>query len=193
MALPARLFSAAGDARVRVIVNDGFRDASAVSPRFRAPGAPPEALIDQPVRKQTIANDALLQLAGRGFDDAGNVLGGRSLRWLLGKRVLGTGSRVSVTGLPAGTQTIRLEVRDRLGRVGTATVQVVIRAGAPQFTVLSAPARVGRSARVVRVRVASALPGKLLVGGRSYAVDRKIRLIAVKVKPGGRRSSSSSV
>lgn len=182
--LAGALFSRSADARVRVTVNDGFDEAAAVSPRFRAAGAPPFARISFPPSGFRIANDAALTLGGEAYDDRGNPLTGKRLRWLLGKRVLGTSPAPVVTGLPPGRQTIRLEARDASGRVGSASVAVRVFASAPQFTVLQAPARMSPRARSVKLTVASALPGRLSVGGKRYPVGRKPRTISVAVKPG---------
>ena len=71
----------------------------------------------QPMKFVRIAADAALYLSGTAYDDSGRALAGERLRWLAGKRVLGSGRTLTVLGLPAGAQPLRLEARDGLGRV----------------------------------------------------------------------------
>ena len=121
-----------------------------------------------PARGTREANDAPLVLSGQAFDDAGTALKGTRLRWLLGRRLLGTGTEIAATGLRPGRDRIVLRAH-RFGRVGHASVRVLLRAGRPPFLVLSAPRRVGRHARSLRLAVRSSLDAQLTVrvGGRA--------------------------
>ena len=189
--VPARALPVSSRGRVRVRVNDGFRETSAQSPRFSSPGAPPVARIVNPAGTLRQPNDAPLALSGQSTDDRDRALTGRRLRWLLGKRVLGTGERISPAGLPPGRHRIVLEARDRSGRVGRDSVAVTLTGARPLFLKLKAPARVSRNARAVHVRVASTLPARLSVSGaggrrQRFAVDRHTRTLTVRLRRGTR-------
>jgi hypothetical protein len=167
-----------------VTVNDGFRETTAVSGRFTALGAPPEARIIRPVRTATMRADAALPLVGEAFDDTGTLVPGRSLSWFDGTRLLGKGASVLARDLRPGVRPIRLVARDRAGRTGSAVVRVRVRAVAPYFLRLTAPKQLTRAARSVRLVVSTSVAATLRAGGRTFAVDRRVRRVAVPVKPG---------
>jgi hypothetical protein len=185
--LPARYFARAARARVRVTVNDSFNATSARSAVFRSPGAPPVVAITSPARGMREPNDAPLVLSGQAFDDKGTMLTGKRLRWLAGRRVLGTGRSISATGLTPGRRTITLVARDHFGRTGRRSVKVAITGARPLFLVLKAPATIKRKARSVRLKVASTLPGRLVVRGQRFKVSRKPRSLKVRIAPGSGR------
>jgi hypothetical protein len=187
--VPLRYLFRSANARLRVIVNDGFRAASAVSRRFRSPGAPPSVQILMPWSGTRELNDAPLALDGQAFDDSSRMLTGRRLRWMLGHRLLGTGARITVTGLPAGRHRIVLVATDRSGRSGRASVEVVLRGSRPVFIALSAPRSAKRKARSLRLKVASSLPATLVVQvpglrAQRFAVGRSIRHLNVRIRRG---------
>jgi hypothetical protein len=190
--LPARMLSRASKARVRVRVNDGFREAAVTSPVFRSPGGPPVVRIVAPGKGAKQRNDAPLVLRGQAFDDASRSLTGKSLRWFVGKRLVGTGSQTAPMGLPAGRRRIRLTARDRFGRVRSASVVVRLTAARPLFLVLAGPTSVKRSARSVALKVSTSLPARLTVRGgargqQRFFVSRKKRTLHVRVLPGRKR------
>jgi hypothetical protein len=182
--LPGRVLSYTRNARIRVRVNDGFDDALVTSGRLRADGAAPTVRITSPRARTRLANDAAVTLTGEAYDDAGTQLRGRALRWYAGRRLLGTGASLSVNGLPAGTRVLRLRARDGRDRTASASVAMRVRAVPPQFTILRAPPRVSRSARSVRLRLASAVPAEVRIGARRYALTRRSRTISVPIKLG---------
>jgi hypothetical protein len=188
--VPSRYLSRSARARIRLTVNDGFRAAVAVSRLFRAPGAPPVATILTPSPGTRQPDDAPLVLSGQAFDDAGTMLRGARLRWLFRGRLLGTGSGIAVTALRPGRDRLELLARDRFGRTGSASVVVVVRAARPLFLVLSAPKRVARGARALRLKVASSLDARLAVrvaarGRRQrFAVSRRLRSLRVSIPAG---------
>ncbi len=189
--VPARLLPRARRARLRVSVNDGFRERSALSPRFRSPGAPPEVAIVSPVTGLEQPNDAPLALSGRAFDDRSVRLTGRRLRWMDGRRVLGRGERIAPAGLSPGRHRISLVARDRFGRTSRAAIRVRLTGARPLFLKLTAPKKVGRRARSLKVRVASSLPSRLtLTGGggkaQRFAVGRHSRKLRVRVRRGSK-------
>ena len=190
VSLRSRYLSRSSQARVEITVNDGFRTSSADSRRFRAPGAPPIVTILSPAAGARSPNDAPLVLSGQAFDDAGNAIGGRRLRWLLGRRVLGAGAEISAVGLHPGRDQIVLEARDRNGRTGHASLIVKLQASRPLFLELSAPKRVTPGARSLTLRVRSSLDAQLTVrtGSRAspqrFAVSRRLRTLRVRIVPG---------
>ncbi len=115
VSLPGRYFSRARRARVRIVVNDGFNEAEAISERFRSKGAPPEVRILDPDSDTSIAAGTELYLSGDAYDDGGEPLPDRRLRWRDGRHVLGRGRRLSVGDLSVGTHEIKLEARGRPG------------------------------------------------------------------------------
>lgn len=188
--VPARYLARAARARVQVTVNDGFRATSARSVPFRSPGAAPDASIVSPPNGLRQPDDAPLVLSGQAFDDAGKMLAGSRLRWLSGRRLLGVGRNVGAIGLQPGRRRITLVARDRFGRVGRASVTVAITGARPLFLILKAPGSVKRRATVVPFRVASSLPGRLIVSGshvrgsQRFQVGRRARAVAVRVGRG---------
>ncbi len=185
--LPGAYLRHARSARVRVTVNDGFREGSATSPVFSSRGTPPQVSILSSGPAQRIRNDAYLDLRGSATDDESNFLNGRALRWYAGERLLGRGAKISATGLAPGRRTIRLVARDKRGRKGSATTQVSVIASAPAFLTLRAPSSLPRRARGLRIHVATSLPATLAIRGRRYRVDRRVRTIRVGVGRGTKR------
>ncbi len=182
--LSSGLFTGSRRARVRVRVNDGFNETAGVSGPLRAVGSPPAVTIEPSRRRLRIPADATLALRGHAFDDAFRLLRGRSLRWATGRRVLARGEGVGVSGLTPGSHVIRLVARDRAGREGSAAVRVQVTAVRPFFVSLSAPRRLARGARSVRLKLATNVASVLRAGGRRYALSRRGRTVTVRVRPG---------
>ena len=185
--LPGAYLRHARSARVRVTINDGFREGSATSPVFSSRGTPPQVTILSSGPAQRIRNDAYLDLRGTATDDESSFLRGRALRWYAGKRLLGRGEKISATGLAPGKRTIRLVARDKRGREGSAITRVSVVASVPAFLTLRAPSSLPRRARGLRIRVATSLPATLTIRGRRYLVDRRVRMLRVGVGRGTQR------
>ena len=160
--LPARYLFSSRRARIRVEVNDGFRTAIATSRRFRTPREAPSVSILLPVRRFHQPNDAPLVLSGQAFDDRSRQVTGRQLRWMLGRRLLGTGTRSRSAAHRPG-ETIELLARDKSGRVGRASVVVRLGAARPLFLKLGTPRSVRRAARSLRITVSSSVSATLIV------------------------------
>ena len=187
--VPARYLFRSRRARIRVAASDDFQSTTAVSRPFISPGAPPSVQILTPWPHLRQPNDAPLVLIGQAFDDSSAPLTGRRLRWMLGRRLLGTGARVTVAGLPAGAHRISLVARDRLGRAGVASIGVRLRASKPLFLKLSAPRSLGRKARTLRLTVSSSLDATLVVRqaglrAQRFAVGRRTRRLLVRAPRG---------
>jgi hypothetical protein len=182
--LPSGLLSHSAKARLRLRVGDGFNETTVVSRRFTAIGGPPAVRIASPAPNQRIAADATLDALGEAWDDRQAPLRGRSLHWFDGRRPLGTGMRLSVTGLRPGRRVLRLVGRDASGRVTSDSVRIRVLPVRPLFVVLTAPKTLSRSARRLRIRVAASVPSTLLAGGRKFSVDRHPRKLRLPVKRG---------
>ena len=186
---PARYLSRAKHARVRVSLRDGFNQTTALSKVFRARGAPPVVHITNPADGLRQPNDATLVLAGQAFDDRGRALTGSHLRWLAGRRLLGTGQQIAVSGLPASTRRIVLVARDSAGRTARDAVTLRLSAARPLFLAASGPKTASRRARRLVLKVASSLPARLVVTGRGvrtqrFAVSRRPRSLHLAVPRG---------
>jgi hypothetical protein len=93
------------------------------------------------------------------------------------------GAQISPTALGPGRDRIVLVARDRFGRTGRASVLVTLRAARPLFLVLSAPKRVKRSARSLKLKVRSSLDAQLAVRvaarakQQGFSVSRRLRTL----------------
>jgi hypothetical protein len=179
--IPAGLLGASNAGRLRVTVSDGFRDAVAVSRLFRAVGAPPLAKVSSPLRGSQLMADAALVFAGQARDDLGRTLKGRRLCWFAGHRRLGCARALTVLGLPPSTRQIRLEARDRIGRVTSVRVPVRVRAAVPRILALRVPTTASRRATRVSLHIAASLPATLVIRSRRFAVDRRPRKITIRI------------
>ena len=180
--LSSRYFTGARNARIRVRVNDGFNAAASTSGRLRAVGSKPAVHIRSPRRGQRFFSDAAVPLAGSAFDDTFRDLSGSRLVWYAGRRRLGTGGLTAARDLQPGRVRLRLVARDRHGRRGSASVRIRVLAARPFFVTLTAPRRISRRARSIRLRVATNVTATLKAGGRRYRVTRHGRSVRVKVK-----------
>lgn len=187
--LPRSYFARSANARVRVRVNDGFNESAVTSEKLTSAGAPPVVRIEQPGARERVMGGAAVVLRGTAFDDSGRLLASRRLTWFDGRRKLGTGRAVTARGLAPGRHRLRLVANDALGRQASSTVVLTVGAGTPLFTTLQAPARIGRAARRVTIRVASSVPATLAVTDRRFKVGVRPRRITVRV-PAGRAALS---
>jgi hypothetical protein len=130
--LPLRSLLTTDRARVRVRVNDGFNETSAVSERFGSPGVPPTVRILSPADGQRIAPNASLYLEGEAVGDAGGRLGplgtnaASSLTWFVDDVLVGNGSATNVLGLPVGVRRVRLDARDARGTTSSTEVGIIV-------------------------------------------------------------------
>ena len=182
--LRSSLLSRSRAARLRLRVNDGFNESTAISARFTALGAPPAVTIASPLARERVRQDAATYLSGSAVDDSLRTVRGTRLTWFVGKQRLGRGEKLSVTDLPAGRRVIRLVARDGFGRQGSASISVSIAAAKPRFLVLRAPPSVRRSARRVRLLVAATVRTTLRVGRQRFSIGRHSNAVVVRVKPG---------
>jgi hypothetical protein len=126
----------------------------------------------------------MLPLRGSAFDDRGQPLTRRHLRWYLGKRLIGSGAQVTARGLHPGNTVIRLVATDIHGRRGQAVVRLRVTAVAARYLLFYAPLQVSPRARSVRITAASTLPATFTIAGKHYAVGSRERTITVRIRPG---------
>jgi hypothetical protein len=178
--IPGRFLASSHKARIRVYVNDGFNEANAVSPVFRADGAPPVAQIVRPGTGEAIRSSERTLLIGSAFDNRHRSLRGRALTWFAGRQRLGSGEQLEVR-LPAGRVVLGLRARDQGGR--NAVVRRVLHViPAPLHLLrLSSPDVVRHAARTITVRIATSAPATLRTGGQRYHVGRAFRKIVVRL------------
>jgi hypothetical protein len=128
MNLPLRLFSASKTARLRLVASDGMNEASVISAPFVSPGEPPDVEILEPANDLQMRSTGVLNLTGQGFDDRGQPIPGKDLRWTLDGAPWGESGYVRTLIQPSpGRHVITLTGKDRFGRATLAqrTVEVV--------------------------------------------------------------------
>jgi hypothetical protein len=178
--VPGRFLEGSHRARIRVYVNDGFNEASAVSPIFRADGTAPVAQIVRPAAGEPVRASEQTLLIGSAFDDRHRSLHGRALTWYAGRHRLGSGEQLEAT-LPSGRIVLRLVTRDRDGHQ-TVLRRVLHVIPAPlQLLQLSSPNVVRHRARTIAVRVAASTTATLRTGGQRYRVGRRPRTIVIRL------------
>jgi hypothetical protein len=182
--LPSGFLSASKTALVRVYVSDGFNQAIATSPQFRALGAPPLVTITSPRTGTRQLAAAALTLTGVAWDDGNHMLAGKSLTWTAGRTVLGRGASISPTTLTAGRHTITLTATDHSRRKGRASIVVTILPSPPTLTLLKAPRTISRKAKSVTIKLASLAPATVTVGHTRATIGRKARSVKIKIKRG---------
>jgi hypothetical protein len=181
VSLPAFYLAGSRAARVRVRVNDGFNEASALSRLFTTLSPPPQVTISPTPRN--LPGDAILQLSGRAFDQRLSQLSGRSLRWFDGPLLLGSGAAITAGPLPPGKNKIRLVARDAAGHTGSATATVTVAPVTPSYLRLVIPARVARRARKLAINATSAFAATLTVERRSFTLRAGINKLSLSIRP----------
>jgi hypothetical protein len=189
--LPSTYFSASTQARVRVRVNDGFNEVSAVSGSLTSLGSLPVVRIVDPMPGARFATGSLINLTGNAHDDSFRPLKGEQLQWYAmltptpsdgsGQTLLGTGEKITIGSLPPGAQSVVLEAHDANGRVGKASVELQIVPQAPFFTVLDAPKTLRSKDTNVVLRVAASRVATLTIGGVRFPVTTRPTPITLPV------------
>lgn len=179
------IFTASHDARVRVRINDGFNETTAVSAKFTALDAPPQVtILTRIARRARVPGDARLQLTGQAIDQAAQVLKARSLQWFDGPFSLATGSAISAGPLPPGVNHIRLVARDPSGRTGSATLTVTVNRVTLPFLKLTIPKHASSHADKLTLRGAASIPATLTIGRHHYQLGTKKRNLTLSISRG---------
>lgn len=120
--------SAPNQARIRVLANDGYNTAIALSAPFTVQNRSPQPVILVPVAGQVFpAADGIL-LQGSALDPEDGGLSGNALRWQVDGSNQGTGATRLVAGLAPGAHTAALVATDSNNQTVTATVSFNIAA-----------------------------------------------------------------
>ena len=117
------------DARIRILVSDGFHTAIVESGTFEVPRKAPQAWIDTPRDGAHIHLYESFTLIGHADDAEDGVLEGDALTWISDRQgFLARGEQLALPSgwLEAGEHTITLEARDRDGMVGQEQVRVFV-------------------------------------------------------------------
>ena len=188
--LERTLLTPSDRARLRLRVSDGFDETWVVSDRFAVSRRPPTVSISSPRRGKRFLSSDSVYLSATAYDDADEFLDGRSITWLDGKRVIGTGRLASASSLAPGAHTIRARARDARGRAAEASVRIVVTGTAPGIVVTSGPARVSRTDGAVRIRLFCTAPAAMTITERRRApsyrgrCDRREGTVSVPIRPG---------
>jgi hypothetical protein len=182
--VPSRLLAGSSDGKLQVRISDGFNLTTVTSGRLRVAGSPPLVQIIGAPTRGRVPETAMLPLQGSAFDDADRPLTGRHLRWYLGKRLIGTGARVTARDLRPGKTVIRLVATDSHGRSSHATLPLRVKAVAARYLFFDAPLLVSSRARTVRIMVAASTPATFTIAGRHYTVGPRLRTITVRIRRG---------
>src|SRR5579871_335775 len=187
--LPSSYFSGSTQARIRIRANDGFNEASAVVGSLSALGSPPVVHILDPLSGARYTTDSIVNLVGTAHDDSFHPLKADQLHWYAlvpsiepihsGQTLLGSGEKLTVDGLPIGTESILLEARDDKGRIGNQMVPVQTTAKAPFFIKLDAPRALQSQDLSVTLGVAASRSSTLTIGSGHYQVNRQPTSITV--------------
>ena len=175
--IPGRYLESSNRGRVRVVVNDGFSDATALSGVLHAPGTPPSARIVLPQAAASLQAGPV-RLFGAARDDHLHRLRGRALTWFAGSRRLGSGEQLSVR-LPAGRITLRLVARDSHRHATVVTRRLVVAPVALELVRLRTAAHVGPRAHAVAITLATSVPATLRVGKHRYSVGPHSRTVSI--------------
>ena len=126
ISLPATHLTASNQARLRVLVSDGFNEAAVVSGQFIVEATAPIVEIGEPVDTMQIRAGVSLRLAGRAIDNARKVIPNNQLKWFSDTTSIGSGSQTDVDSLSPGRHEIRLEATDSQGKKGVARVFITV-------------------------------------------------------------------
>jgi hypothetical protein len=117
------LAGAAGQARIRVLANDGMRSGQGESGTFSVARKAPGVVISQPELNHFFPPGQAVVLIGFAFDREDGLLPGSALRWsddIAGG--LGSGAQVILPPPAAGEHTVAATVTDSDGMAGAASV-----------------------------------------------------------------------
>jgi hypothetical protein len=178
--VPAEFLAAGTKARVRVNVNDGFKEVSAISDPFTVVGPPPLPTISSPQPNALLRAGEVTTLEGSAQNDQGLAIGKKKLTWFLGSKKLGNGATLKVK-LPAGKGKLRLVAEDTGARRGAAEVPITVEKLPLVITKLKLPATLKKGAATGTVTITASANSVLTAGGKRYKL-RKGKSTKVKVK-----------
>lgn len=136
---------AGGPAQLRVVATDGVQSAFADTPVFTLTNKPPKPRILSPADGAIIHVGQLINVEGSATDPQDGVIAATGLAWSTSGRSLGSGSRVSITDLPAGLNQISLTATNSVGLSVTTTASVNVKPNVdlPEPTLTAGPMQIG--------------------------------------------------
>lgn len=136
---------AGGSAQLRVVATDGVHSAFADTSVFTLTNKPPKPRILSPADGAIIHVGQLINIDGTATDPQDGVIGAAGLVWSIPGRSLGSGSRLSITDLPAGLNQISLTATNSVGLSATATanVNVKVNVDLPGPSLTAGPMQIG--------------------------------------------------
>lgn len=116
-------FPGTNQARLRILVSDGFNTAIDTSEAFVINKHAPEPLIDGVVPDQRFAYGEAISFTGMALDPEDGSLDGEQLQWSLtgAATKTATGNNLNLYNVPPGNYTMTLQGTDSDGMTGTAT------------------------------------------------------------------------
>jgi hypothetical protein len=118
--------SAPNQARIRLLVSDGYNTTIATSPPFTVANRPPEPFIAVPGPGQVFAAGEPIPLHGGALDPEDGGLRGSRLQWRVGGSAQGVGVTNMALGLAPGQHTVTISATDVLNQTRAATTQLRI-------------------------------------------------------------------
>lgn len=149
-----------GVARFRVVANDGVQSAFADSPTFNLANKPPRPRIMTPADGTSVYVGQLVNLEGEAIDPQlqEGAVPSTTLEWSRPGKVLGTGSKLSVTDLPMGVNQITLTATNSLGLSAATSVTVTVKGSTdlPGPTLTAGPGQIGWNVQVGELQAQTA-------------------------------------
>jgi hypothetical protein len=176
--VPVSALAPSDRARLRVTVNDGFDEQSAVTTSFPVPPTRPKVNIVEPRSQQMVRADVSIFANGEGWDDAGNYLTGKSLRWSENGEVIAIGNEVDLPPLAPGVHTIALDAEDSSGMIGHASVSIIVLPVSPMLTSFEVVKSAGD---VIAISASANVAATLSLGSQSCDVGPAPRLCEFKL------------
>ena len=186
--LPAAAFGYSKRARLRVRASDGFYETAKSSAAFSAKGVPPKVKLENLPPKTRVDADGALIASATAFDDATRPVTGKRITWFVDGKRVARGGQVALRDLRPGRRKLRVVATDSNGREGAAKTSVTVVSVKPLFLTFKAPKKISRSAKSVKVTVASSVVAKLQAGGKTFKVSRKSRTLRWPVLKPGRKT-----
>jgi YVTN family beta-propeller protein len=134
-----------GVVQFRVMASDGVQSAFADTAPFSLAPRPPRPRILTPGDGTVLHLGQLVNLEGQATDPQDGVIPETGLVWSMPGRPLGSGSRLSITDLPAGVNQVTLTATNSLGLADAISVTLVVKEnpGLPGPTLTAGPRRIG--------------------------------------------------
>lgn len=134
-----------GLVRLRVVATDGVQSAFADSAQFTLANKPPQLRILNPGDGGAIRLGQLVNFEGAASDPQDGEVAETALDWSIPGRSLGSGSRLSITDLPAGVNQVTLTATNSFGLSATTSVavNVIENVELPGPTLTVGPGRIG--------------------------------------------------